>query len=426
MNNIYKKTVLKNRLRVITVPVKNANSVTVLVLVGTGSKYETKGINGISHFLEHLFFKGTKKRPNTLKISETLDMIGGHYNAFTSKETTGFWAKVDKRHTDVALDWISDIFLNSKFEEKEIEKEKGVVIEELNMYLDTPTVYVSELFETLLYQDQPAGWPIVGEKKNILSFNRKKILEYYKNHYAGENTVICVAGDIHSGEIKEKIKQYFSKIKIRKTFSKIATKEEQTGPKMLLRHKTTDQAHLCLGVRTYHIFDPRRHIISLMAVVLGGNMSSRLFISVRERYGLAYYVHTTAESTTDTGYLVTQAGVKNDSLEKAAGLILKEYRDLKNKEISVKELKKAKDYLRGTLSLSLDVTDAQASFYASQELIEGKILTPEQKLKLIDKVSVNDIKKVAKDIFLPEKLNLAVIGPFSESERPRLEKILKI
>src|SRR6185436_8657662 len=178
----YNKIALENGLRVITVPMKNAKSVSVLILVGTGSKYETKDINGISHFLEHMFFKGTKKRPTTLKISETLDMIGGAYNAFTSKEVTGFWAKVDKKHTDVALDWISDMFLNSKFEQVEIDREKGVVIEEANMYLDMPSVYVSELFEDLLYGDQPAGWRIVGEKENIQAFNREKVLEYYNSH----------------------------------------------------------------------------------------------------------------------------------------------------------------------------------------------------------------------------------------------------
>src|SRR5258706_207683 len=202
------KKVLKNGLRVIAVPMKNAKSVTVLILVGTGSKYETKDINGISHFLEHMFFKGTKKRPTTLKISETLDMIGGAYNAFTSKEVTGFWAKVDKKHTDVALDWISDMFLHSKFEEEEMNREKGVVIEELNMYLDMPQSYVSELFEDVLYKDQPAGWRIVGEKENIESFDRKMLWDYYKSHYSTHNTVVCIAGDINAKQIQNKINKY--------------------------------------------------------------------------------------------------------------------------------------------------------------------------------------------------------------------------
>jgi predicted Zn-dependent peptidase len=187
--NSYKKITLDSGLRIITIPVENANSVTALILVGTGSKYETKDINGISHFLEHMFFKGTEKRPTTLKISETLDSVGGQYNAFTSQEVTGFWAKVDKSHSDIALDWLTDIFLNSKFDEKEMEREKGVIIEEANMYLDTPMVYIGDLWENLLYGDQPAGWRVIGEKENIQRFNRKKVLDYLFSENTNEKWV---------------------------------------------------------------------------------------------------------------------------------------------------------------------------------------------------------------------------------------------
>ena len=421
----HKKITLNNGLRVITIPVKDAKSVTVLILVGTGSKYEKKDINGISHFLEHMFFKGTKKRSSTLKISETLDRIGGEYNAFTSKEVTGFYAKVDKKHIDVALDWISDIFLNSKFQEEEIQREKGVIIEELNMYLDTPTAYVGELFEDLLYKDQPAGWRIVGEKESILGINRQKILDYFNSHYSTKNTVVCVSGNVSVKQAQEKIGKYFKTAKDKKVPEKLPAKEEQSAPEILVHYKKTDQTHFCLGVRAYNMFDPRRYALTLMSVILGGNMSSRLFISVRERNGLAYYVHTSFDDTTDTGYLVTQAGIKNDSLEKAVSLVLREYADLKNKKITNDELQKAKDYLRGKTALSLDATDTQASFYAGQEVMGQEVLTPEQKLKMIDKVSVNDIKKVAEDIFVLTKLNLAVIGPVEESKREELKKILK-
>ncbi|MBI3631684.1 MAG: insulinase family protein [Candidatus Staskawiczbacteria bacterium] len=423
---MFQKTILKNGLRLITVPIKNANSVTVLILVGTGSKHETKDINGISHFLEHMFFKGTKKRPNTLKIAETLDMVGGEYNAFTSKEITGFWAKVDNKHLDIALDWISDMFLNSKFDEKEMQKEKGVIIEEMNMYLDTPTVYVSELFEKLLYGDQPAGWRIIGEKENILSFNRKKVLNYYKNHYSSSNTVICVAGNIDSENIKNKVQGYFKNIEIREAKEKIRTSERQQKPEAMLHFKKTDQTHFCLGVRAYDLFHPQKNALSLLSVILGGNMSSRLFIKVRERQGLAYYIHTSVDATSDTGYLVTQAGIDHKNLEKSLKLILEEYRDLKNKRIAVKELQKAKDYLKGASALSLEPSDRQASFYASQELLENKIMTLAEKFKEIDKVSVDDIKKVAENIFLPENLNLAIIGPAEEKEKEKLQRLLKI
>jgi len=405
---------------------ENANSVTVLILVGTGSKYETKDINGISHFLEHMFFKGTKKRPTTLKISETLDSVGGEYNAFTSKEITGFWAKVDKRHFNVALDWISDIFLNSKFDNKEIEREKGVIIEEVNMYLDTPTAYLGDLWEKLLYGNQPAGWMTIGEKQNILGFNREKVLNYYKDHYSPSNVIVCMAGAVETEDVEKNIKKYFGNVKQADIKQKIKVKEEQSEPKLLVHYKKTDQTHFCLGVRTYDLFDERKYALALLSIILGGNMSSRLFIKVRERNGLAYSIHTSADSSTDTGYLVTQAGIDHKNLEKAIELILEEYRDLKNKTIAEKELQKAKDYLKGTMSLSLDSSDSQASFYSVQELLEKNILTPEEKFQKIDKVSINDIKIIAEDIFSTENLNLAVIGPVEEKNFYKLNNILKI
>jgi len=422
----YKKTVLENGLRVITVPMENANSVTVLILVGTGSKYETKDINGISHFLEHMFFKGTTKRPNTLKISETLDSVGGEYNAFTSKEVTGYYAKVDKKHSDVALDWISDIFLNSKFDEKEMEREKTVIIEEANMYLDTPTAYIGDLWEKLLYGDQPAGWRVIGEKENILSFNRKKVLDYYNAHYSPSNTIVCVSGAVDAELIEQKIKNYFGKVKDSLAIQKIKAKDTQKEPNVLLHYKKTDQTHFCLGVRAYNLFDKRKYALALLSVILGGNMSSRLFIKVRERNGLAYSIHTSTDTATDTGYLVTQAGIDHKNLEKATKLILEEYKNLKDKKITEKELQKAKDYLKGVTSLSLDSSDSQASFYGLQELLEKNILSPEEKFEMIDKVSVNDINNIAGDIFAPEKLNLAVIGPVEEKDADKFKKLLKL
>jgi len=423
---MYKKTTLDNGLRIITVPVENANSVTVLILVGTGSKYETKDINGISHFLEHMFFKGTKKRPTTLKISETLDSVGGEYNAFTDKEVTGFWAKVDKKHFDVALDWITDMFLNSKFDEKEMEREKGVIIEEVNMYLDTPMAYVRELWDDLLYGDQPAGWRVIGEKENILNFNREKVVNYYKDHYSPSNVVVCIAGAVDQSKVEGEIKSYFEGAKDIGVKPKVKVKEDQSKPKILLHYKKTDQTHFCLGVRAYDLFDERRYGLTLLSIILGGNMSSRLFIKVRERNGLAYSIHTSADASTDTGCLVTQAGIDHKNLEKSVKLILEEYKNLKNKKITEKELQKAKDYLKGVMSLSLDSSDSQASYYGLQELLEKDILTPAAKFEKIDEVTVDDIKKISEDIFLPEKLNLAVIGPFEEKDSKKIEQLLKL
>ena len=421
---MYKKTVLKNGLRIITVPMKNTRTVTVLAMVGTGSKYETKETSGLSHFLEHAFFKGTKKRPTTLKIAEELDKVGGIFNAFTGKESTGYWAKVDSKHLDLALDWVSDIFLNSKIEEKEIKKEKGVIIEEMNLYLDTPTAYISDLWEKLLYGNQPAGWLIIGNKDNILRFKRKDFLDYLNNHYSTKNTIVCVAGDIESELAEQKIRRFFKKIKTNAPKSKLKVIEEQKKPQSLIHFKKTDQTHVFLGVRGYDAFHSQKFPQAILATILGGFMSSRLFISVREKRGLAYHVKTFSENATDTGYLATSAGVDHRNVEKTIKLILKEYKMLKNKKIDQPELQKAKDNLRGILNLSLEASDAQASFYTDQELLIGKILSPEEIFKKIDAITAEDIQKLAKDIFRPEKLNLALIGPFKNKEK--FDKLLKI
>ena len=421
---MFKKTQLSNGLRIITIPQKGTRAVTVLVLVRTGSKYETKEINGISHFLEHVFFKGTKKRPNTLQIAETLDRVGGIYNAFTSKEFTGYWAKVDSKHLGLALDWVSDILLNSKFEKKELEKEKKVVMEEMNMYLDTPMSYIHDLWEKLLYGDQPAGWMTIGEKETIAKLKRKQVLNYLKIHYVAENIIVCVAGNMERKSAERKIKKYFQKIKIGKPKPKLRVSEKQGRPQSLVHFKKTDQTHFCLGVRTYDLFHPSKYAQAVLATILGGNMSSRLFISVRERAGLAYYIRTLVENATDTGYLITQAGVDNQNVEKAISLILREYKSFKDKKVKDEELKKAKDFLKGNLILSLESSDAKATFYAGQELLEGKILTLKEKLKKIDEVSAKEIQKLSKEIFLPHKLNLALIGPFKEKKH--FEKLLKI
>jgi len=421
---MYQKTTLKNGLRIITIPMKNTKTVSILVLIGTGSKYETKDINGISHFLEHMFFKGTKKYSTTLKIAERLDNIGGAYNAFTSKEFTGFWAKVGKKHFDLAADWVSDILFNSKFEQKEIKREKGVIIEEINMYLDSPMSYIGDLWEKLLYGDQPAGWLTIGKKENILKFKRKNFLDYFNKYYLTKNIVICIAGNFDNKKAVKKVEKYFKKIKKGKSKEKLKTIETQKTPQALIHYKKTDQTHLCLGVKAYNLFESEKYAQIILSVILGANMSSRLFTLIRERKGLCYYIKTSSDSSTDTGYLVTQAGIPHKNVEQVIKLIIKEYKKLKTSKITEKELQKAKDYLRGTINLKLESSDFQASFYSFEELLTNKILTPEQKFAKLDKVSINDIQKIAKSIFKPEKLNLAVIGPHKNKEK--FQSLLKI
>ena len=421
---MFKKTTLKNGLKIITVPQKDTQAVTVLVLVGTGSKYEKKEINGISHFLEHILFKGTKKRPTPIEVSETLDKVGGLYNAFTGEEYTGYFAKVSANHLNLALDWVSDIFLNSKLDKEGIKREKGVIIEEINMYYDNPMSYVQILWKELLYGDQPAGWSIAGSKKVVLGITREKLESYMKSQYTASNTIVCLSGRINGSRAAKDVEKYFSQTKKGRAFSKKEVIEKQKKPALLLKTKKTDQTHLCLGVRSYNLFHKNRFAQEILAVILGGMMSSRLFIEVREKLGLAYYIKTESSADPDTGFLVTQAGVDNKNAEKAIATILKEYKKISLEKIPPQELKKAKDYIKGKMSLGLESSDAKASFYGVQELLEGRILTPAEIYDKIDKITAEDILMVCKDIFQPQKLNLALIGPFGDKKR--FQKLLKI
>ena len=421
---MFNKIILKNGLRIITVPMRGTKAVTVLVLVGAGSKYETKRINGISHFSEHMFFKGTKKRPTTLDIAETLDKVGGAYNAFTSKEFTGYWAKVSSENYNLALDWVSDILMNSKFDQEEINRERGVILEELNMYLDTPMKYVEDLWEILLYGGQPAGWTVLGEKENILRFKRKDFIDYLNKHYSAKNTVVVIAGNFDEKKAVENVKDYFKKISKNIPQGKKTVIEKQVKPQVLIKYKKTDQTHLCLGVRAYSLFHPDRYALDLLSIILGGNMSSRLFISIRERRGLAYYIHSSVENYTDTGYLMVQAGIPHKHISEVVKLTLKEFKRAKESKIPARELQKAKDYLKGSSILSLESSDNTALFYAGQELLTKKTLTPKEKFKEIDKVTPEQIQKVANDIFKNNKLNLAMISPFKGKEK--IQKMLNI
>jgi len=418
---MFKKITLKNGLRIITMPQKSTQAVTVLVLVGTGSKYEKKDINGISHFLEHMFFKGTKNRPDKLEIAETLDKIGGIYNAFTGEDYTGYFAKVAASQLDVALDWVSDIFLNSLLPEKEMEKEKGVITEEINMIYDNPMAHVGVLWSKLLYGDQPAGWDIAGTKESVSRMTRQKLSDYMGSQYVASNTIVCVAGQIKN-DTEDKIKKYFSGSKDGSFAPKAKVVERQTQPECLLHFKETDQTHLCFGARAYNLFHPQRYAQDILGVILGGMMSSRMFIEVREKRGLAYYVSTYSEADPDTGFVITSAGVRKENVEDAVKVILEEYRKIATEQIPTEEFQKAKDNLRGKLALSLESSDAKASFYGLQELLERETCMVEQVYDRINAVTQGDVLQLAKDIFKPAKLNCALVGPSPDHER--LTKLL--
>ena len=423
---MFKKITLPNGLRIVFVPGSfGSRTVTVLALVGTGSKYETREINGISHFLEHMYFKGTKKKPTSLAVAETMDKLGGVFNAFTSEEYTGYYAKVASNNFETALEWVADIYLNSLLPPQEIEKERHVITEEINMISDTPMLYISEVWKKLLYGDQPAGWDIAGSKENVASISRQQLLDYMNSQYVASNTVVCVSGGPSLLKSVKGVKKYFASLRTSTNKEKPLVFEGQTKPQVSVHFKETDQTHLILGVRTfYDVFHPQKQTAELLAAILGGMMSSRMFDQIREKLGLAYYVRTSSESDTDTGYLSTMAGVDNSRVEKAIVNILKEYKKIAETKVSLTELKKAKDNLKGRLALSLESSDAKAFFYAGQELLEKKIITMEEIFKNIDKVSSSNILKVAKSIFRPERLNLALIGPFKDKDK--FQKLLKL
>jgi predicted Zn-dependent peptidase len=420
----YQKTLLSNGLRIITVPMKSTQTVTVIIMVGVGSRYENEKEAGISHFLEHMFFKGTEKRPTFHDISGELDAIGGEFNAFTAKDKTGYYAKVDAKHASVALDVISDIFLNSKLDSAEIEKEKGTIIQEINMYEDTPRAQVGDVFENLLFQKSSLGREVIGSKKTVQSFKRGDFIKYKQKLYTPGNTVICVAGNFNEGKIIRDIKKLFTNLKKSKKagFGKVMAR--QKSPQIKIKTKKTDQTHFILGSRAYDQDHRDRFALGLLSIILGGNTSSRLFVEIREKRGLAYGVHTDVETYQDCGYLATQSGVDHGKLAETIKIILKEYKKIANEKVSDQELKKAKDYIKGKSVMGFEASDEVAIFFIDQETRKGKIMALSEIFRKIDKVTKDDILRVAKDIFQNKKLNLAIIGP--HKDKNSLAKVFKL
>ncbi len=421
---MYKLDTLPNGLKLITVPMRGTHTATVLVITGTGSKYETKKNNGISHFLEHMFFKGTKKRPSALVIASELDSMGSIYNAFTAKEYTGYWIKARANKIEQAMDMVSDLLLNSKYALSEINREKGVIIEEINMYLDNPIMHIEDVFEQCLYNDQPAGWDTIGTKENVLKFKRKDFINYFNQQYGAQNTIICLAGNVDNKTGLKLVNKYFSQFRQSDFKDKSPVKEKQVKPEIKLEYKKTDQAHLSLGVRTFPSKHKDKYTAKILAAILGGSMSSRLFIDLRERKGLAYYIKTSTEFYTDSGYLTTQAGVPVDKVEQAIKIILAGYMKLKSQLVKQKELEKIKDMIQGKTVIYLESSDNMASWYARRVIMKERIIRPKSYFKILKSVRSSDIRRVAQEVFQNNKLNLAIIGPFKDKKK--FKGLLKI
>jgi predicted Zn-dependent peptidase len=407
----FEKYKLANGVRVVLLPDNKAVSTIAQVLVETGSKYETKRLNGISHFVEHMVFKGTKKRPSTKIIAEEIDNVGGQMNAFTGQEETGYWIKVPAKHSQLALEVVADIYLNPLIDKREVERERGVILQEMAMINDSPARKIEDIFTDLLYGNQPAGWSIIGTEKNIKKIQAEDLRNYMQKKYSPQKTVVTVAGNFNSEKIKKSIKEFFEVKKRQRGGTMKKVVEKQNKPQIKMENKETDQTHLVLGFRAFDMFDKRRYALGLLSSILGGGMSSRMFLKIREREGLAYYIHTASELNLDSGVFVVQAGVGHNNLEKTVKLILQEIKRISQKQVFKKELQKAKDKLAGNIVMGLETTQAKAGFVANQELYRQEIKTVDYILEQYEKVTVVDIQKVAQDIFRNSKLNLAIIGP---------------
>ncbi|OGH48245.1 MAG: hypothetical protein A3A51_04480 [Candidatus Levybacteria bacterium RIFCSPLOWO2_01_FULL_39_10] len=422
----FKKKVLPNGLTILTVPTPSFESATAMVMVGAGSRFETRKNNGISHFLEHMAFKGTKSRPTFMEIAGLIDGIGGEFNAFTSKEYTGYYIKAGKNNIEICLNLLSDMLKNSLLDEKEIEKEKGVIIEEINLYEDTPMRNIGDIFERLLYGDTPMGWDTAGEKDVIRSLKRADFVNYMDNLYSPSNMTVVFAGGIDEDSSVSLADKYFSDMKKYKVITAKPVKEDQKKPEVRLKTKKTEQTHIALGVRTVPIGHKDKYTLSVLASILGGGMSSRLFSEVREKRGLAYYVRASSDQYTDAGSLVVTAGIDPKRIEEAITVIVSELSDLRDgrKKISKTELKKAKEYLKGHLVLELEDSRSVAIYYATQLILEKEIKNPDEVLKEVDKVSEVEIMTAAKKYLVGVGLNLALIGDFKD--KGKFERHLKL
>ena len=420
---------LKNGLQVIFVDTKTFPTLTTLLLIGAGSRYENEKNNGIAHFFEHMAFKGSQKYPNSFVISSTVEGFGGIFNAFTSKDHTGYWIKATTEHFETMIDVIADMIQTPKLLAEEIEREKGVIKEEINMYEDMPQRKVWEIFETLLYKGSPLGFDIAGTKETVTKFTRQTFLDYINSLYHPNNAVLVIAGGLNQrSKIKDqndrsKIKNYLEiieskfgnwKSEEKSTFEKII--ESQTKPQMLIKYKKTEQAHFTLGFRSFSFNDDRKYALNLLATILGGGMSSRLFIQVRERRGLCYYISSGGEFYHDCGSFVTQAGVTNDlkKVKEAVKTVLDEHNKIKTGDIKSQELLKAKEMIKGRLMLSMEDSMNIASFFGTKKILQNKILTPQEIISKIEAVTTEEIVKLSKEIFVPTNLNFAMIGPFKE------------
>ena len=411
----FKKMTFPNGLRLILAPRASSVAASALILVEAGSEYEKKETNGLSHFLEHMVFKGTEMRPRPGMISEELAGLGAQSNAFTSTEYTGYWAKVAAPNFPKVLDIVSDLSLHPIFAPEEIEKERGVIIEEIRMYEDTPMRRIHDTFLGLLYGDQPAGWKVDGEEHIIRKLSREDFLAYREARYAASAMVVVVAGKFNEKAVVAQVRTAFGGLPKRSVPKKTRTRERQARPEVLIKFKESDQGHFVIGFRAFDLFDKRRYALSVLADVLGGGMSSRLFKRIRDEMGAAYYVHANADLSLDHGAFTVSVGAERSKIDTVIHAVLEECAKLRDELVPAKELARSKEHMIGNILLGLETADELAGFIGEQEILTRAPLPPEAIVDKINSITAEEVWKVARNIMKDRALNLAIIGPYRDA-----------
>jgi len=420
---MYQRTVLDNGLRIVSSAMPHTRSVCICVFIGTGSRYETPEQAGLSHFMEHLVFKGTARRPTAKEISETIDGIGGILNGGTDKELTVYWVKVARPHFSLALDLLVDMLRNSKFNSVDMKNERKVIIEELNMCMDSPQNRVDMLIDEVMWPAQALGRDVAGSKETVTAIDRKMILDYLPIHYLPSNTVVGVAGDITHDEVVDSVAAVLGDWPDGTPGSWFPADNGQDTSRLVAERRKTEQAHLCLAVRGIPRMHPDRFTLDLLNLILGEGMSSRLFLEIRERRGLAYEVHSLVSHYHDSGSVNIFAGVDPKSVEDTIEAILRELAKLRDDQVPEAEITKAKELGKGRLMLRMEDTRSVAGWIGGQELLLGHILTVDEVVSMLDAVTASELQKVAQKLFLADKLSLALVGP--SFKKRHLQKLLK-
>jgi len=421
--NLHQKTTLDNGLRIITAPMPHTRSVSICIFIGVGSRYEIEPQAGVSHFIEHLCFKGTIKRPSSREISEAIEGVGGIINAGTDKELTVYWCKMAQPHFPLALDVLADILLHSKFDPEDIENERRVIIDEINMGKDSPPQLVNMLIDELLWPGHPLGRDVAGDKDSVAAITRDIMLDYLARQYLPSNTVVSIAGALHHQETVTAVGQALGNWSDRQPRPEYQAYKEQPFPQLRVERKDTEQAHLCLALKGLSLLHPQRFTLDLLNVILGEGMSSRLFTEIRDRLGLAYSIHSYVEHFLDTGSITIYAGVETKNLQVAIKAILEQLSRLKE-TVPEAELAKAKELSKGRLLLRMEDSRSVAGWAGGQEVLTRDILSVDQVMSIIDAITAEEIRQLARKLLVSSQLRLAVVGPVAD-DKP-LEGLLKL